>query len=145
MSRLRGELIEARVRSAVKIDVDPTPRIVVTGGDALALELTDDEDAPNTRLYVVLDRDELKAGARLTDGQFIPYLEVRVPIDDRSGETHNFVAVCRGGRGTVRLDTVTREAVSGHLDVSVSCRTFVDGYEREEAALQLRGPFFGER
>lgn len=145
LSRLRGELGDARVRTAVKMEVDPAPRLIVGTGEEIAIEILDEAEAPNSRFYVVVDREDLKAPSRLTDGQFIPYLEVRAPIDDQYGEAHAFVAVCRGGRGTVRLDTVTREAVSGHVEVAVSCRTYVDGYEREESTLELKGPFFAER
>jgi hypothetical protein len=145
LARLRGRLELAAVRTNVKIDIDPTPALIVAAGDQTALELRDDDDAPNSTLYLVVDPADLKAPHTLKDGDFIPYLQVHAPIDDQHGEAHPFIAVCKGGRGRVRIDTATASQITGYLAIAVSCRTYVDGYEREESTLELSGPFAADR
>lgn len=130
-----GTLEQGRVHRAARIDVDrtfehdPSARaLILSAGDRTVLELGDAQ----ITIYVALDPASVLSETTIASGELVPYAELR--LDD-------FRAVCKGGRGEVRIRSATNEAIAGELAITVSCRTYLDGYEREETSLSLAGPF----
>jgi hypothetical protein len=139
LRNVHGVLRTGRVHRASRVEVDrafemnaAARALVVLAGDRLVLELSDDESSPSTTLYLSLDPLSVVASSTVGEDQLLSYAEVR--MDD-------FRAVCKGGRGVLRISSTTGAMIAGELSITVSCRTYLDGYEREEASLKLSGPF----
>jgi hypothetical protein len=151
LTTLEGTLSVGRIFERSKIELDPRfpevgfqgvahPLVVVPGGDTV-LMLSDDPKTPNACLYVALADGEIAAKKVFGDGEFIPYLDLHLSVVGNDEEPHVFGAVCKGGRGRIAIEEASENGIKGTITLAVTCRTYIDGYEREEEDLRLAGPF----
>lgn len=155
LTSLEGTLSVSRVFESARVELDPhfsevgfqgvKRPLVVTRGDETVLMLSDDADKPNASLYVALAPGEIAPNKVFGDGEFIPYLDLHLNVQGSDDEPHIFGAVCKGGRGRVTIDAYSADEIEGNIALAVSCRTYIDGYEREEEDLRLKGPFKARR
>jgi hypothetical protein len=155
LTSLEGTLSVSRVFERAKVELDPhfsdvgfqgvKHPLVVTRGDETVLMLSDDADKPNASLYVAMAPGELAPNKVFGDGEFIPYLDLHLNVLGSDDEPHIFGAVCKGGRGRVTIEAYSPNEIKGNVALAVSCRTYIDGYEREEEDLRLEGPFKAKR
>jgi hypothetical protein len=148
---LRGELRSGTFKTGARVIIDPhfeahgfaqsTSPLLIIEGDQAVLSFTHQAPDAHARLYIALAEELLVSRGTISEGDFIPYLQLAIPLEDASGEPRAFTAVCKGGRGRVSIDPGTGPQLRGTLAIVVSCRTYVDGHEREESDLELSGHF----
>lgn len=71
--------------------------------------------------------------------RFVPYFFMDTSIPGVS-EPQRYVLVCKGGEGRLRLQE-NGGAVEGDLALTVACRTYAGGVERDETEIRLDGAF----
>jgi hypothetical protein len=151
LTELEGTLSVGRVLNEAKVEIDPefdtqgfarvAHPLIVTKGEDVVLVLEDDASAPSASLYLQIAPDVVASHRVIADGEFIPYLDLHIGLRSADEERHVFGAVCKGGRGRLTIAEYSSEKVDGDVALRVTCRTYIDGYEREESDLRLAGPF----
>jgi hypothetical protein len=96
--------------------------------------------AENVSLAIAFDG--ASRALRVVD-DFVPhfYVDTLVP---GVAEPMRYTLVCKGGTGRLRVESDGSE-VSGDLAISVSCRTYAAGEERDETNIRISGSFRAKR
>ncbi len=95
-------------------------------------------ESEQASLAIALDIERLGDELSVVES-FVPhfYLDTEVPGVSKD---MRYTLVCKGGTGRVRAAR-DGEEVRGDLAITVACRTYVDGSERDESEIALRGEF----
>jgi hypothetical protein len=151
LTSLEGTLSVGWLVKGARVELDPefdrsgfasvAHPFVLSKGDDVVLVLEDDVQSPKATLFVAVSPELLQSHRVIADGEFIPYLDLRLSMTSLDREPHVFGAACKGGRGRLSIEAYSGDKIAGDVALALTCRTYVDGYEREESDLHLAGPF----
>lgn len=99
-------------------------------------------DSERASLRIAFDPEELGEELRVIES-FVPhfFLDSEVPGVSRK---MRYTLVCKGGTGRLRAGRAGDD-LFGDLAITVACRTYVEGSERDESQIRIRGAFRASR
>jgi hypothetical protein len=137
-SSIAGELRRARCFENARIILDR--RFESTGFDGVPFAIEPGRehvlviDSERTSLHVAFEPSE-----RELVEVFVPHFFLDTTVPGVS-KRERYTLVCKGGTGRLKIARDGR-LLRGDLAVTVACRTYVRGIERDESQILVRGPF----
>lgn len=119
-------------RSFERDGFDGVPFVVRAGtGRVLRLE------GERATLLIELE-DPVPESLEVVD-RFVPYFFMETTIPGVSAP-QSYALVCKGGEGRLRMQG-EESSVAGDLALTLACRTYAGGVERDETEIRLNGTF----